>query len=75
MGLSRHNKRLYLTLAWKSESLVTKIVKPSMHTKWSQKRIWSFTVADFLYFDFFPFKSETLECSATLTLKCRHVSL
>ena len=27
----------------------------------------------FLDFDFFPVKSETPECSPTITLKCRHV--
>ena len=74
MGLSRDIKRLSSTLTWKSQSLVAKTLQSSMDTIRSQKGIWSFTAVDFLDFDFFPVKGETLECSPTLTLKCQHVS-
>ena len=40
-----------MTLTWKSESLVAKILKSSMDAVWSQKSIWSFTAVDFLDFD------------------------
>ena len=73
MGSSHDIKRLSLTLTWKSESLVAKILKLSIDTKGSKENIWSFTAVDFLVFDFFPVKSETPECSPTLTLKCQHV--
>ena len=46
-----------------------------MDTKGSQKDIWSFNVVKFLNFDFLPVKSETSECSPTLTLELRHVPL
>ena len=66
MGLSRDIKRLSLTLTWISDPLVTKILKSSIDTLWSQKGTWSFTAVDFLDFDLFPIKIETTECSATL---------
>ena len=68
MGSSRDIKRLSLTLIWKSESLVAKILKSSIDTIGSQTSIWSFTAVDFLDFNFFPIKGEIAKCSPTLTL-------
>ena len=45
-----------LTVTWKSESLVAKVLKSSMDRIRSQKSIWSFTAVDFSYFDFFQLK-------------------
>ena len=75
MDSSRDIKRLYLTLKWQGESLVAKILKSSMDTIGSKKDIWSFNVVKFSNFDFLPVKGETSECSTTLTLEFRHVSL
>ena len=75
IGSSRHIKRLYLTLMWKSELLGAKNLKSSVNTIWSQKKnIWSSTAVDSLDFDFYPVKCETPESLPALTLKCRHAS-
>ena len=44
-----------------------------MDTTRKKKSIWTFTIVDFLDFDFFPVKRETPECSPYLTLKCWYV--
>ena len=74
MGSSPDIRILFLTLTWKSKSLVAKILKSLIDTMWSQKSIWSFTSADFLGFDLFPVKGETPECLPTLMLKWPNVS-
>ena len=71
MGLLHDIKRLSLTLIYKSESLVAKILKFWIDEIWSQKRIWSFTAVDFLDFDSLLVKGKISKCLQTLTFKCR----
>ena len=61
---------LYLTLTWKSESLVAKTLKSSM----AKKAYAFFTDVDSFDFDFFAVKGEAPECLSPPMLKCQHVS-